>query len=213
MPRLRETGDGPCARWCDAAFATGEPHDLDEVVAMVNDLWPDNDEERWVAITGGEPMLQLNVDLVHALHREHWLVALETNGTLDGPAIEFCDHVCVSPKRGTTLAVHAATELKVVLPGAWEADDGWTDEELGELVNNGEWEHIFVQPQDYLVRSDVVASTALVPRERGGQSPTEAELEFARFRYDRAVEQCLEFVNTHPAWRLSLQTNKFLGMP
>ena len=216
IARLRETGEGPCAHWCDTKFASGEPDDLENIVEALDDLWPLDPLEgcdRWVVLTGGEPMLQVNADLVHALQNANWFVALETNGTLDGPAVELCDHVCVSPKRGVALALRAATELKVVLPGAWEDDDGWKDEELSQLACEGDWSHLFVQPQDYLLRQDVVATTALVPRVQDGVMPRTSEIDYAKQRYGRAVERCLEFVNAHPAWRLSLQTNKFVGMP
>ncbi|MFO0848321.1 MAG: hypothetical protein U0871_07165 [Gemmataceae bacterium] len=62
--------------------------------------------------TGGEPLLQLDAALVRVLRGRGWTVAVETNGTL--PVPPGVDHVCVSPKAGAKLRVHAGTELKLV---------------------------------------------------------------------------------------------------
>ena len=45
-------------------------------------LWGPGPDGRLVVITGGEPMLQLDVDLVDALHSRDFRVSVETNGTL-----------------------------------------------------------------------------------------------------------------------------------
>ena len=52
-----------------------------------------------VLLTGGEPMLQVDASLVHALKAAGFEIAIETNGTL--PVAEGIDWICVSPKAGT----------------------------------------------------------------------------------------------------------------
>jgi organic radical activating enzyme len=52
---------------------------------------------RYIVLTGGEPCLQITQDLIYQLQRFS-RVAIETNGTVDNPAIGFASHVTVSPK-------------------------------------------------------------------------------------------------------------------
>ena len=66
-----------------------------ELAAQVEQLWGDGDERRLVVITGGEPMLQLDEDLVGALHARGFRIAAESNGTL--PATAGIDWLCISP--------------------------------------------------------------------------------------------------------------------
>lgn len=72
------------------------------------------DVDRFVIFTGGEPLLQLDVELVRACHDAGFQVAVETNGTLACPA--QVDWICVSPKAGASLVQKSGDELKVVYP-------------------------------------------------------------------------------------------------
>src|SRR5919206_2263922 len=64
--------------------------------------WPsDNPGPRFVVCTGGEPLLQLDDQLVDALHDEDFEVAVETNGTIAPPP--GIDWLCVSPKANAEL--------------------------------------------------------------------------------------------------------------
>ena len=77
--------------------------------------WPSLDRaRRMVVCTGGEPLLQLDLAAVAALHDEGFYVAVETNGTLVPP--EGVDWLCVSPKIGANLKVLRGDELKLVYP-------------------------------------------------------------------------------------------------
>ncbi len=64
----------------------------------------------------GEPLLQVDVPLIAALHARGFLIAVETNGTLTAPP--GLDWICVSPKAGTTLLQTQGDELKLVFPQA-----------------------------------------------------------------------------------------------
>ncbi len=70
----------------------------------------------YVVCTGGEPLLQLDADLVDALHAEGFEVAVETNGTLAPPP--GLDWICVSPKGAARLVITRGDELKLVYPQA-----------------------------------------------------------------------------------------------
>ena len=92
---------------------------------------------RFVVCTGGEPLLQLDHELVAALHERGFLVAIETNGTRPVPG--GVDWVCVSPKAGAELVVTTGDELKVVFPQPGAEPDRYDD-----LT----FTHRFVQPMD-----------------------------------------------------------------
>jgi organic radical activating enzyme len=81
--------------------------------------------------------LQLDEDLVAALHDEGFEIAIETNGTRLVP--DGVDWICVSPKAGAPLVQRWGSELKLVYPQA-----ALDPEELAEL----EFEHYFLQPMD-----------------------------------------------------------------
>nr|WP_294556045.1 7-carboxy-7-deazaguanine synthase [uncultured Rhodopila sp.] len=70
--------------------------------------------ERFVVLTGGEPLLQVDKALIACLHEFGFEIAVETNGTL--PVPPGLDWVCVSPKAGASLVVTCGDELKLVFP-------------------------------------------------------------------------------------------------
>jgi len=94
-------------------------------------------ERLLVVLTGGEPALQIDAALINALHDATFEVAIETNGTL--PLPHGLDWVCVSPKAGTTLAVTAGDELKLVFP-----QEGVVPEQFENLA----FHHFMLQPMD-----------------------------------------------------------------
>ena len=77
-------------------------------------LWGDEVERRLVVVTGGEPMLQLDTDLIDALHSKGFRVAVESNGTI--AAVPGIDWLCISPKAGTEVVQRSGDELKLVWP-------------------------------------------------------------------------------------------------
>ena len=90
-----------------------------------------------VVLTGGEPALQLDTELIHALHRCHFEIALETNGTL--PLAEDIDWICVSPKADAVLHVTQGNELKLVYPQSLA---------MPERFEGLAFDHFFLQPMD-----------------------------------------------------------------
>lgn len=106
-------------QFCDTDFVKARYRfgDSRDLVEMVTDLLPDNAWDRrtpMVVLTGGEPTLQVDRQLVTDLLAVPMYVALETNGTRPLPC--FFDWVCVSPKAGTALATTVADEVKLVYP-------------------------------------------------------------------------------------------------
>lgn len=82
----------------------------------VERMWSGVGGQRFVVLTGGEPLLQIDDGLIAALHERQFEVALETNGTL--PVSSPIDWITVSPKGSTTLVQTSGDELKLVFPQA-----------------------------------------------------------------------------------------------
>jgi len=101
---------------------------------------------RFIVLTGGEPMLQVDQLLIDALHARGFNIAIETNGTL--PVPDSIDWVCVSPKAGADLVQTTGDELKLVYPQAGLSP--------GEVAHLG-FEHFYLQPMD---GPDQTANTA-----------------------------------------------------
>jgi 7-carboxy-7-deazaguanine synthase len=78
--------------------------------------WTAGAEDRYVVLTGGEPLLQVDAALIAALHARGFSIGVETNGTVDAP--DGIDWICVSPKAGAELRIRRGHELKLVYPQA-----------------------------------------------------------------------------------------------
>lgn len=68
----------------------------------------------YAVFTGGEPLLQLDGELIAALKERGFEVAVETNGTRPVPA--GVDWITVSPKPGARLVQRTGHELKLLYP-------------------------------------------------------------------------------------------------
>jgi 7-carboxy-7-deazaguanine synthase len=84
--------------------------------AIVDEWGSSSSERRFVVLTGGEPLLQVDAPLLEALHDRDFTIAVETNGTVEAP--DGLDWICVSPKAATELKILAGQELKLVYPQA-----------------------------------------------------------------------------------------------
>jgi 7-carboxy-7-deazaguanine synthase len=87
--------------------------------------WTGDNVERYVVLTGGEPLLQVDAELIGALHARGFAVGVETNGTITPP--DGLDWVCVSPKAGAELVVRKGNELKLVYPQEDAAPEHFVD--------------------------------------------------------------------------------------
>ena len=109
-------------KFCDTDFVGtdgpggGKFETADELAAHVRAFWPRHTDggQPWVVCTGGEPLLQLDPDLIEAIHAAGFKVAVESNGTINAP--EGIDWLTVSPKANATLVQTHGHELKLVYP-------------------------------------------------------------------------------------------------
>ncbi|MES2943975.1 MAG: 7-carboxy-7-deazaguanine synthase [Pseudomonadota bacterium] len=106
--------------------------------------WPASDEaHRFVVMTGGEPLLQVDTALIDALHARGFQIAVETNGSIAAPS--GIDWICVSPKAGANWVQKEGHELKVVWPQA-----GF---DLATL-EGAKFRHRYLQPMDNVLRAE-----------------------------------------------------------
>jgi len=90
-------------------------------------------------------LLQVDTDLIDALHAQGFKIAVETNGSLAAPA--GIDWICVSPKAGAPWVQRQGQELKLVWPQTgFSLDDLQTMQDLA-------FEHHHLQPLDNILRT------------------------------------------------------------
>lgn len=101
-------------KFCDTDFLAGTKYPLDILVDAIDQAWCGLQRDKMVVFTGGEPAIQLDQELVQSVSNRGFYVAVETNGTLPLPNVDW---VCVSPKAGTKLPNRlVADEIKLVFP-------------------------------------------------------------------------------------------------
>ena len=118
-------------KFCDTDFigtdgpGGGKFKTAGELAAEVAKAWPDGQGDRWVVCTGGEPLLQMDKELVDALHAVNFKIAVESNGTIKAP--DGIDWLCISPKAGAALVQTSGHELKLVYPQAENKPEDFAD--------------------------------------------------------------------------------------
>ncbi len=107
-------------KFCDTDFVGtdglggGKFADAQALADAVTGFWGAGEQDRFVVLTGGEPMLQIDDAIVDALHGAGFRIAIESNGTL--PVHPGIDWVCISPKAGSIVVQRSGDELKLVWP-------------------------------------------------------------------------------------------------
>ena len=143
-------------RFCDTDFVGsdgpggGKFSTAQALAERVAAAWPESEPEPeprtarpLVVCTGGEPLLQLDAELIRHLHRLGFEIAVETNGTR--PAPPGIDWLCVSPKAGAELVLTEGDELKLVYP---------QPDALPESFQDLVFTHFYLQPLDGPDRED-----------------------------------------------------------
>ncbi|MEM1044047.1 MAG: radical SAM protein [Bacteroidota bacterium] len=179
-----------CALWCDTDFTKDGSvrFTADALVAEVQRL---AGPVRFCVLTGGEPLLQADAALVGALHAAGFEVAVETNGTVTlaeaftdaGGTLVPPDWIVCSPKLPQhRLVLETCDELKLVVPD--------------------------YRPEDYAAFAERVRPHVVGGRERRWlwlqpeDGPRQAE----------ATRLAVDLALADPAWRVSVQTHKVLGV-
>ena len=129
-------------KFCDTDFygvdgVNGGIYEAKELVKMIKSLWMVDSNPVSAVLTGGEPLLQLDDELIQELKKEDIYIAIETNGTLLAP--DGIDWICMSPKAGTEIKLRSGSEIKVVYPQK-DLDP--------DKFSNLDFENFFIQPMD-----------------------------------------------------------------
>ncbi len=104
---LRLSGCNRRCAFCDTDHSAHTMMSAREIAAKVQCY-----ESRHIVITGGEPLLQLDNQLIDTLHQAGFFIAVETNGSLPVGDLNI-DWVTCSPKE-PPLAIERIDELKIV---------------------------------------------------------------------------------------------------
>ena len=145
--REEDRADAVCT-FCDTDFVgtDGEGGGKFRTAELLADeiakLWGDTPSHRFVVLTGGEPLLQVDAALIDALHARLFTIAVETNGTIAPPP--GLDWICVSPKADSQVVITEGDELKLVFP-----QEGVDPERFTDL----RFTHFFLQPMDNVLQA------------------------------------------------------------
>lgn len=177
--------------FCDTDFSHSEPMTAEQIARRVFDY--STHPHTLIVLTGGEPSLQVDNELVDALHAHQQTVTIETNGTR--PVPDNIDWVTVSPKAvpAADLPLTQADESKVVLTHASKV----------VLTQVDEVKVVFTESTEKLLplwRTTIRASHYyLQPCAQPGTEPIQTN-----------TEAVVAYILSHPDWKLSLQTHKYL---
>ncbi|WP_130537065.1 7-carboxy-7-deazaguanine synthase [Thiomicrorhabdus indica] len=128
-------------KFCDTDFVGtdgqngGRFKTAEDLANHLLQFWPDKNIKPFTVLTGGEPLMQVDKELVDALHKANFEIAVETNGTKSPPA--GIDWICMSPKANTEIVLTQGNELKLVYP---------QPELMPNIVEQMAFEYFYLQP-------------------------------------------------------------------
>ncbi len=183
--------------WCDTDFADYTEMSADDIIRTMQELYDTPNERRKMCVlTGGEPSLQVDNQLIDALHQAGFYICIETNGTHSLP--EGIDWITCSPKmayslhskgteeKPTLLALHKVNEVKVVYTGDYDPEV-WR--------NQLEAEHWMLQPLRYT-----------------GEWLLQSGIDDFEIDSNDNLDDTVRYILAHPFWRLSVQLHKIAGL-
>ena len=136
---VRFSGCNLSCPFCDTDFVSFKEMTVRQIAARVEELLPEDIlplRSPILVLTGGEPALQADAELLIGLHTLLSLpVHIETNGTVELPA-DLYDWITCSPKEGSKVVLQEASEVKVVYTG--QSPEKWAETILAR--------HYFLQP-------------------------------------------------------------------
>ncbi len=204
--------------FCDTEFDSYTEMTAEEILGKISSLHTSGrvGVRPLIVLTGGEPTLQVDEAFVDLLHQHDYEVAMESNGTR--PAPRNLDWLTVSPKNLTSWS--GVREVWSVECGVRIAREGWS-EECG------------VRSEECGVRSEVCGGKAcdelkivfdeatpeILSSLHTPHSTLHEPLLYLQpcdtgdARRNAAITAaCVEYIKSHPQWRLSLQTHKLIGI-
>lgn len=168
--------------FCDTDFINGTKMTKQEILDELLSL--DNARSiKTLVLTGGEPTLQIDVELLELLS-QYWYLYLETNGSkiLDQEIMDYIDHVCCSPKQSPdNTLIDRIDSLKILNPPIDESRSvlNFLNDRLF-LIKKGN-PTIFVQPVEDL-------------------------------NYSKNLQDTIDLALQNPRLKISLQLHKILNV-
>ncbi len=164
--------------FCDTDFSLKTMMNREEIIAKVTAYNCD-----LIVITGGEPSLYIDKELIDLLHKHNFEIAVETNGTHKLP--DEIDWITLSPKTHISELKNAAIkqrrcdEIKLV----------WDDfADMYEIAN------------DYYIKFNCnIGNYYIQPCDTGDKEKNR-----------QLLEEAIRFCLANPEWRLSVQLHKIL---
>ncbi len=126
---VRLSGCNRSCVFCDTDFSAYTEMSASEIADAAAQF-----PSRHMVITGGEPALQTDKELLDAIHYRNFFIAIETNGSL--PLPENIDWITCSPK-AKPWHITKVDELKIVFTG---------NENVEEIASQFNPAHLFLQP-------------------------------------------------------------------
>lgn len=120
---IRFSGCNLTCPFCDTEHRLFNEYSAEEIVKKIFSLIPAVDNDIFIVLTGGEPALQVDQDLINVLRsftvKRRIYIAIETNGTFP-IKISGIDFITVSPKADfvkQSVIIKRANEVKVIFDG------------------------------------------------------------------------------------------------
>jgi organic radical activating enzyme len=189
--RDAERTGADCPLWCDTEFTQEESEDL-TAGALTDRMQSVGGDIDFCVLTGGEPFLQADARLIEAMHEAGYTVSVETNGTVpleetfwsdEAERVVAPDWITCSPKLPEDeLQLERFDELKLVVPDYRPAA-------YRTFADRGALHEIAGEKRRVL----------LVQPEDGP-------------RLEAAEKLAVEIATENPAWSVSVQTHKILGI-
>ncbi len=171
--------------WCDTEFEGYREMTAEQIVSEIQNLYDiPNVRRKMCVLTGGEPTLQADKQLIDAIHAAGFYIGIETNGTR--PVPDGIDWITCSPKEGTKLALKQVNEVKVVFTGTYDPEVWRTQLKA---------EHWMLQPLRYTGEWLMMS----------GVDEWEDDA-------NDNLDETVRYILAHPFWRLSVQLHKIVGL-
>ena len=178
---VRFSGCNKKCWFCDTEHNTGEMMSANDILFRIHHFGSSGNHR--VTFTGGEPLLQLDEDLVDLLHKHHYILHLETNGSINPPFINKIDWITVSPKDFSGYVLEG---------NKWEVGDPDNEWKL----RSGNELKIVYQNDEFLK----------------GYFDNKFDYYFLQPLSETNIEETVEYVKKNPKWSLSIQQQKILNL-
>lgn len=152
---LIESRANSLCNFCDTDFRgtngkNGGSYSLNDLLEILEKIWKSRFSlsKKFIILTGGEPLLQVDQKLVKALKDCQYYVAVETNGTIK-TGLDF-DWISVSPKENARWNQKTGDELKIVYP---------QNKFDLKKITNLKFKYFFLQPKEDHIRRINISKT------------------------------------------------------